>query len=124
MGILYESELIVGFELDSDIMKKWLDKNKIDLDCYQIDDKLGELFPEMIEEDMEIYVVCCIPYYDSSGYEYYLSFVKGSSTVKELNQIDTKKLNLAKKIYFEFMNQELDCKDVSDIPIFSVLNVN
>lgn len=131
MGIQYNTELIIGFELDSDLVEKWMQKHKID-DPYYLNDKLSEIFPEIPQKDknifrsrsLSVYIMTCQNAYEGEM-EYYLSFYeKGHCTIREINKIDHNLLTIAKKVYKDITDKELECETTSDIPIYSVLSVN
>lgn len=133
MGIQYDTKLIIGFELDSDSVQKWISENQVE-DHYLFNKKLREKYPEIpdqtrkpgliVSTNLSVYVIKCTEYYESDP-QYYLSFYEhGYCTIKQINEITTEHLNLAKKVYKEITNKELECNNMSDIRIFSALDVN
>jgi hypothetical protein len=119
MGIDHEPKLIIGFRLDIIKVKKWMKKHGID-DCSDIDE-MKEKIPNL---NIGLGITMAGNLY-SREIEYFLTFYTEQSfiTVKDIKNITEDQLNLAKKVFKEIENDELECENVDDIPIFSTLYV-
>jgi predicted ester cyclase len=112
-------KLIVGFDLDTDKVKAWMEEHKID-NPSKINEYIQEKFPEIPRNspDWSIY----ISYYGnriSNEVYYYLRFNNHQSfKIKDIS-ITTEMLSTAKKVIKELTNEEIDCPTIQDIPIFS-----
>ena len=130
MGVDYDAKLIIGFELDSEKVEQWMKEHGIE-DSYDINELLKEKFPEIPEKicksgyrssTWSIYIVRYGNNYNGDC-EYFLTFYEGGSfKIKDID-ITPEMLDIAKKVYKEIIEEEVDCPTVSDIEIFSVLYV-
>jgi len=133
MGIDYDSKLIVGFDLDTEKLKTWMEENNVKW-ISEVIKIIKEKFPEIPKKEcaeksvhssaVSIYVVnagnCFI-----DDERYYISFFKKSITIGDINKITQEHLELAKKIYKFLMGVEPEpkCETVNDIKVYSVSNV-
>ena len=132
MGVDYDAELIVGFSLDEDKIKQWMDKHNID-DYSDIDKVLKTKFPEIPEKvlihpgqlysgSLSLYVVRYGNEYSGEN-NYYLSFYRCATDIKGIKAITENHLNLAKKVYKELTDDDLKCDSVDDVEVFPVLYI-
>jgi hypothetical protein len=118
MGIDHDSKLIIGFSLDEDKLKKWMDKHDIE-DPYDINKIIREMYPELPEKSLSLYVVHAGNAYSDCN-EYYLTFFECGTNIGEIKKITPNHLELAKKVYKDLMKEDLECKSVEDIEVYSV----
>ncbi len=131
MGIDYDTELIIGFELDPEKIEQWMIDHDIKYPD-DINDLLKEKFPEIPEKirkatgfrssTWSIYIVC---YGDNCFGEmaYFLTFYEGGSFTSKDIAITPELLTLGKKVYKELMDEELECVNPDNIRIFPTLHV-
>ena len=128
MGVDHDSKLIIGFDLDEDKLKKWMDEHEIE-DPSDATKLLEELYPDISKKEypngiiysgsLSLYIVQAGNAY--SGYmEYYLTFFECGTNIGKIKQITPEHLELAKKVYKDLMGEELECKSVDDISVYSV----
>ena len=133
MGVDHEAKLIVGFSLDYDKVKKWMNENDIeDEDTDLMNNILQEQYkiPEKIYNNksysslsLSIYIKMFGNIYNDQ-IKYFLTFYECSSiNIKDLNNITQEMLDLYKKIYSDIMSEECVCENVGDIPVLSTLYV-
>lgn len=128
MGIDHDSKLIIGFNLDEEKLNKWMKDHDIE-DQSDATNLLKELYPEipnkeLIENDihsssLSLYIVHAGNTYSDYD-EYYLTFFECGTKVGKIKQITSEHLELAKKVYKDIMDEELECEKVDDIPVYSV----
>jgi hypothetical protein len=134
MGIDYQPKLIIGFPLNDIKVQEWMNKHDCE-DCYDINEILKEKYPEISDskivdldivddsdQNLSIYVTISGNHY-SGEVEYFLTFYIEELNVRGIKNITEDLLNLAKKIFKEIENDELECKTIDDIPIFSTLHI-
>jgi hypothetical protein len=128
MGVDNDSKLIVGFNLDEEKLKKWMDIYGLE-DPYDINTRLEELYPEIPKKEriegiiytgsLSLYIVHAGNTY-SGYYEYYLSFFESGTNVGNIKKINSEHLELDKKVYKDLIDTELICENVDDISVLSV----
>lgn len=133
MGVDYDAELVVGFYLESDKMAAWLEKNKIENDTTEINKFLEAKFEGIPVKEyvggaiysgsLSLYIVCYGNHYQED-YSYYLSFFRCSTTIRKIKNITPELLALAKKIYKDIMDTDIEeCETVDDIPVHASLYI-
>lgn len=119
MGIDYTPVLIVGFNLESEDVQKWMSSKNIE-DPYEINMTLNNIYPELSK--MALFVVGAGDQYSGES-EFYLSFFDGDTKISNIKKITEEHLQLAKKVYNDLTGKELECSCVDDIEIYAVLHV-
>lgn len=119
MGVDYDAELIVGFYIDLNYIELYKVKNNI-----ENDDDIYKFLENKYKLEKKIHF-CVYGNLYSGVYEYYLTFNDKNleTKIRDIKKIDQEMLDIAKKIYKEMTEKDLNCDNVDDIPIYSVLYV-
>jgi len=141
MGVDYDASVIIGFKLDSDKIYQWIrdnnenddrndrDRNYAEEDLKMINSTLKEIFPEIPDKKWTIYIGSFSNRYagwcNPGREEFYLTFYLGVDLkIKDIkNGISEELFELAKEVYQELMDEEIDCQTIDDIEIFPAVNI-
>lgn len=122
MGIDFDSKLIVGFKLEDDKVKKWMEINGIN-DTHKSNELFIELYPRLSKIPKEypsLYIVSTSNTLQSDNEEkHFLSFFCEPTTIGKIKLITPELLVIANTIYKDIMGSKLDITSIDDIKVFS-----
>lgn len=125
MGVDYDSRLIIGAFIESDLVKKWLKLNNLENDTDDIN-KFLRTMPKNQKNDKEnyVYMIRAGNSYNSS-YEYYISFFDRNDlvTIGDIKSINETQLEIMRTIYSKITSYELEYESVDEVEVYSVIYI-